>query len=34
VALDDKATAYVCSGFNCARPTTDPEKMLELIDAP
>jgi uncharacterized protein YyaL (SSP411 family) len=29
---DGKATAYVCRNFNCSMPTTDPDKMLELID--
>ena len=28
-AIDNKATAYVCTDFKCNFPTTDPEKMLE-----
>jgi uncharacterized protein YyaL (SSP411 family) len=27
----EKATAFVCSGFRCDLPTTDPAKMLELM---
>jgi uncharacterized protein YyaL (SSP411 family) len=30
-ALDGKATAYVCSGHVCAPPTTDIDKMKELL---
>ncbi|NYT19932.1 MAG: thioredoxin domain-containing protein, partial [Methanosarcinales archaeon] len=33
VMIDGKATAYVCKGLSCKEPTTDPEKMLELIKA-
>ncbi|WP_445475580.1 thioredoxin domain-containing protein [Methanococcoides methylutens] len=33
VMKDGKATAYVCKGLSCKEPTTDPEKMLELIKA-
>jgi len=29
--LEGKATAYVCIGFRCDLPTTDPERMLELL---
>jgi uncharacterized protein len=32
-ALDGKATAYVCVKFACKLPTTDVEKMLELVGA-
>jgi len=27
-----QATAYVCQNYSCELPTTDPEKMLELIN--
>ncbi|HUU29635.1 MAG TPA: thioredoxin domain-containing protein [archaeon] len=30
-SLDNKATAYVCRNHNCRLPTTDPQKMLELL---
>jgi uncharacterized protein YyaL (SSP411 family) len=30
-AVEGRATAYVCSNFVCASPTTDAEKMLELL---
>ncbi len=30
--VDGKATAYVCSGSVCQRPTTDPEEMLARLD--
>jgi hypothetical protein len=33
VMVDGKATAYVCSGKVCQRPTTDPEEMLERLDS-
>ncbi len=29
--IDGKATAYVCRGYNCELPTTDPAKMVELL---
>jgi uncharacterized protein YyaL (SSP411 family) len=29
--VDGKATAYVCTGFSCEQPTTDPDKMLEHL---
>lgn len=32
-SLDGKATAYVCMNYKCQLPTTDVEKMLELLDA-
>jgi len=28
-----RATAYVCRGFTCSQPTTDPVRMLELLEA-
>ena len=28
-AIDNKATAYVCTNFKCNFPTTDPERMLD-----
>ncbi len=30
-ALDGAAAAYVCRGFACERPTTDPGAMLDLL---
>ena len=30
-AIDNKATAYVCTNFKCNFPTTDPGKMLESL---
>jgi len=30
--INGKATAYVCLNYNCQIPTTDREKMLELLD--
>ena len=30
-AIDDQATAYVCQNYVCEFPTTDPEKMIELL---
>ncbi len=30
-SIDGKATAYVCLNYSCKLPTTDPEKMLELL---
>ncbi|HWQ18593.1 MAG TPA: thioredoxin domain-containing protein [Methanotrichaceae archaeon] len=33
IPLDGKATAYVCTGFACDRPTTDKEMMLKLLGA-
>lgn len=33
VSIDHKATAYVCTGFNCQLPTQDPNRMLELLVA-
>jgi uncharacterized protein len=29
--MDGKATAYVCRGYNCELPTTDPDKMVALL---
>jgi hypothetical protein len=31
-SIDGKATAYVCLNYNCKLPTTDSEKMLELLE--
>ena len=30
---DNKATAYVCRGYNCELPTTDVGEMLEMLNA-
>ncbi len=30
-SIDGKATAYVCLDYACKLPTTDAEKMLELL---
>ncbi len=30
-AIDGRATAYVCTDFACAEPTTDPGRMLEIL---
>ncbi|MBI2877255.1 MAG: thioredoxin domain-containing protein [Candidatus Tectomicrobia bacterium] len=30
-SIDGKATAYVCRDYRCERPTTEIEKMLELL---
>ncbi len=32
--IDGKAVAYVCRDCNCELPTTDPDKMLELLSRP
>jgi uncharacterized protein YyaL (SSP411 family) len=32
VKLNGEVTAYVCSGQNCLLPTTDPGKMIELLE--
>ena len=29
--LDGSATAYLCSGFTCERPVSDPDALRELI---
>lgn len=31
-SIEGKATAYVCLNYNCKLPTTDINKMLELLD--
>jgi len=33
-SLEGRATAYVCQNYNCKLPTTDIEKMLELLNVP
>lgn len=30
-ALDGKATAYVCQNYQCSAPTTNPQRMVELL---
>ena len=32
-AVDNKATAYVCTDFKCNFPTTDPAKMLDDLNS-
>ncbi len=32
IQLEGRATAYVCSGQRCLTPTTDPEKMIDLLE--
>ncbi len=32
-ARDGKATAYVCEGYACKAPTTDPEELKKQLDA-
>ncbi|MGA9111954.1 MAG: thioredoxin domain-containing protein [Smithella sp.] len=32
LAINGRATAYVCTNFTCALPTNDPQKMLELLN--
>jgi uncharacterized protein YyaL (SSP411 family) len=31
-ARDDKATAYVCEGYACQVPTTDPQELARQLD--
>jgi uncharacterized protein YyaL (SSP411 family) len=31
-SIEGRATAYVCSNYKCENPTTEPEKMLELLN--
>ena len=31
--LDGKATAYLCRGFACQRPTTDPDELASQLEA-
>jgi uncharacterized protein YyaL (SSP411 family) len=32
-SIEGRATAYVCRNFSCELPTTDVERMLELLSA-
>ncbi|MBI5180324.1 MAG: thioredoxin domain-containing protein, partial [Nitrospirae bacterium] len=32
LCMDNRATAYVCSNYNCKMPTTDAEKMISLLN--
>ncbi|MFA9400343.1 MAG: thioredoxin domain-containing protein, partial [Acidobacteriota bacterium] len=32
-AIDGKATAYLCEGFSCRAPLTDPHRLKEELDA-
>ncbi|MCX5896296.1 MAG: hypothetical protein NTZ51_10760 [Proteobacteria bacterium] len=32
ISLNGKATAYVCRNYACSLPTTDVNKMLELLN--
>ena len=32
-AIDGRAAAYVCTGFSCRRPVTDPQELAALLDA-
>lgn len=32
VQLQGRATAYVCSGKSCCSPTTDPKKVIDLLE--
>ena len=32
-AIDGRATAYVCEGFTCRAPVTDPAELATLLDA-
>jgi hypothetical protein len=31
VQIEDRATAYVCSGQTCQLPATSPEEMIALL---
>ena len=31
--LDGRAAAYLCSGFTCERPVSDPAALRELLAA-
>jgi uncharacterized protein YyaL (SSP411 family) len=33
VAREGRATAYVCRGYACDEPTTDPERLGEQVSA-
>jgi len=30
--IPEKATAYICKDYICMQPTTDMQKMLELLE--
>ena len=30
-SIDGKATAYICTNYTCKQPTTEPNKMIELL---
>jgi len=32
-AIDGRATAYLCEGFVCQAPTTDPTELARQLDA-
>jgi len=33
MAINGRAAAYVCSGFSCKRPVTDPQGLAAIIAA-
>jgi uncharacterized protein YyaL (SSP411 family) len=32
IQLEGRVTAYICSGHRCLTPTTDPEKIIDLLE--
>jgi len=32
LSINGRATAYVCMNYNCKLPTTDIDKMLQLLN--
>ena len=30
--IDDEPTAYVCRGYTCDKPVTDPESLAEQLE--